>query len=164
METSEEIKPSKDFYIDENELIDDFCSQMKCSGIETVGESGGESCYGCDELEDFQEKYIDSHAEDYHERVRTKITELEQENKKLKEAIDRAPCEYKEACLEGAEEWEDKAKMAHRKTTELEQKLERCRNYLNCDDTECASLVRSLIKKEGTCPCDKWQLKKEMGW
>ncbi|MHA1379279.1 MAG: hypothetical protein ACTSRG_12925 [Candidatus Helarchaeota archaeon] len=51
-----------------------------------------------------------------------KINDLEKENKKLKEAIDIAPCEYKHACLEGAEEWEISAKKLKKENSKLKMR------------------------------------------
>lgn len=58
------------------------------------------------------------------------------ENKKLKEAIDLAPCEYKHACLEGTEEWEIKARELQTENSDLKERMTRTmQQFCTCGGT-----------------------------
>jgi hypothetical protein len=50
--------PQKASYADDNELIDEFCDQRKCSFCNGIDENGEPNGYGCPDLEE----WIDKHA------------------------------------------------------------------------------------------------------
>lgn len=82
-----EYKPKKPFYADENDFIAEFCASKKCKGVENVGESGGENCYGCEEMEEALES---AQKLDFFEERKAveEIDKLQSENKKMRECIE----------------------------------------------------------------------------
>ena len=86
-EKAKTIKPRVSHYVDDNDLIDDFCSQMKCNLCHGTDQNGEPNGYGCPSMEEFQDKY-DDYILEYDEAYDLVKKERDELKDDLKSSID----------------------------------------------------------------------------
>lgn len=42
---------------------------------------------------------------------------------------------------------------------EAQEKIEKMKNYMNCNNYKCRSLVCNLVDPASVCPCENWEAK-----
>ena len=83
----EELKPLNDFYLDPEQLDEEYCSRVNCQACEGTDQNGEPNGYGCSSRDNWVEKHLELVHDDPSE-IMSHLESLQSKFDKAEEALE----------------------------------------------------------------------------